>query len=213
MNILALESSCDETAAAVVADGRHMLSNVVASQVEEHKLYGGVVPEIASRRHAEAVTGVTRRALDEAGLALSDIDALAVTYAPGLIGALLVGVNFMKGLSYSSGLPLVPVHHLRSHIAANYLAHPDLAPPFLCLVASGGHSHLVEVEDYTRIRVLGRTRDDAAGNASTKRPEPWGCPIRAGFISTAWPRTATPAPIPCPTPGWPDHPTISAFPG
>ena len=180
MNILALESSCDETAAAVVADGRHMLSNVVASQVEEHKLYGGVVPEIASRRHAEAVTSVTRRALDEAGLALSDIDALAVTYAPGLIGALLVGVNFMKGLSYSSGLPLVPVHHLRSHIAANYLAHPDLAPPFLCLVASGGHSHLVEVEDYTRIRVLGRTRDDAAGECFDKAARAMGLPYPGG---------------------------------
>ena len=163
MNILALESSCDETAAAVVADGRRVLSNIVASQVEEHKLYGGVVPEIASRRHAEAVTGVTRQALAAAGLSLSDIDAVAVTYAPGLIGALLVGVNFAKGLAYSAELPLIPVHHLRSHLAANYLASPELTPPFLCLVASGGHSHLVEVEDYTRIRVLGRTRDDAAG--------------------------------------------------
>lgn len=180
MNILALESSCDETAAAVVADGRRMLSNVVASQVEEHKLYGGVVPEIASRRHAEAVTGVTRQALEEAGLALSDIDALAVTYAPGLIGALLVGVNFMKGLACSSGLPLVPVHHLRSHIAANYLAHPELAPPFLCLVASGGHSHLVEVVDYTRIRVLGRTRDDAAGECFDKAARAMGLPYPGG---------------------------------
>ena len=180
MNILALESSCDETAAAVVADGRRMLSNVVASQVEEHKLYGGVVPEIASRRHAEAVTGVTRQALEEAGLALSDIDALAVTYAPGLIGALLVGVNFMKGLACSSGLPLVPVHHLRSHIAANYLAHPELAPPVLCLVASGGHSHLVEVVDYTRIRVLGRTRDDAAGECFDKAARAMGLPYPGG---------------------------------
>lgn len=180
MNILALESSCDETAAAVVADGRRMLSNVVASQVEEHKLYGGVVPEIASRRHAEAVTGVTRQALEEAGLALSDIDALAVTYAPGLIGALLVGVNFMKGLACSSGLPLVPVHHLRSHIAANYLAHPELAPPFLCLVASGGHSHLVEVVDYTCIRVLGRTRDDAAGECFDKAARAMGLPYPGG---------------------------------
>ncbi len=180
MNILALESSCDETAAAVVADGRRVLSNIVASQVEEHKLYGGVVPEIASRRHAEAVTGVTRQALDAAGLSLSDIDAVAVTYAPGLIGALLVGVNFAKGLAYSADLPLIPVHHLRSHIAANYLASPELTPPFLCLVASGGHSHLVEVEDYTRIRVLGRTRDDAAGECFDKAARAMGLPYPGG---------------------------------
>ena len=180
MKILALESSCDETAAAVVVDGRRMLSNVVASQVEEHKLYGGVVPEIASRRHAEAVTGVTRQALEEAELTLADIDALAVTHAPGLIGALLVGVNFMKGLAYSSGLPLVPVHHLRSHIAANYLAHPELTPPFLCLVVSGGHSHLVQVEDYTRFRVLGRTRDDAAGECFDKAARAMGLPYPGG---------------------------------
>lgn len=180
MNILALESSCDETAAAVVADGRRVLSNIVASQVEEHKLYGGVVPEIASRRHAEAITGVTRQALDAAGLSLSDIDAVAVTYAPGLIGALLVGVNFAKGLAYSADLPLIPVHHLRSHIAANYLASPELTPPFLCLVASGGHSHLVEVEDYTRIRVLGRTRDDAAGECFDKAARAMGLPYPGG---------------------------------
>ena len=180
MNILALESSCDETAAAVVADGRRVLSNIVASQVEEHKLYGGVVPEIASRRHAEAVTGVTRQALGAAGLSLSDIDAVAVTYAPGLIGALLVGVNFAKGLAFSAGLPLIPVHHLRSHIAANYLASPALEPPFLCLVVSGGHSHLVQVEDYTRIRVLGRTRDDAAGECFDKAARAMGLPYPGG---------------------------------
>lgn len=180
MNILALESSCDETAAAVVVDGRRMLSNVVASQVEEHKLYGGVVPEIASRRHAEAVTGVTRQALEEAELTLADIDALAVTHAPGLIGALLVGVNFMKGLAYSSGLPLVPVHHLRSHIAANYLAHPELEPPFLCLVVSGGHTHIVEVRSYTEFRVVGRTRDDAAGEAFDKSARAMGFPYPGG---------------------------------
>ena len=164
----------------MVADGRRVLSNIVASQVEEHKLYGGVVPEIASRRHAEAVTGVTRQALDAAGLSLSDIDAVAVTYAPGLIGALLVGVNFAKGLAYSADLPLIPVHHLRSHIAANYLASPELTPPFLCLVASGGHSHLVEVEDYTRIRVLGRTRDDAAGECFDKAARAMGLPYPGG---------------------------------
>ena len=149
MRILAIESSCDETAAAVVEDGRNVLSSVVASQVEEHKLYGGVVPEIASRRHAEAIVGVVQEALDQARLTLGEVDAVAVTHAPGLIGALLVGVNFAKGLSMAAGLPLIPVHHLRSHIAANYLAHPELKPPFLCLVVSGGHSHIVEVADYT----------------------------------------------------------------
>lgn len=180
MNILAIESSCDETAAAVVKDGRTALSSIVASQVEEHKLYGGVVPEIASRRHTEAISGVVAEALDAAGLTLDGIDALAVTYAPGLIGALLVGVNFAKGLALSSGKPLIPVHHLRSHIAANYLAWPELAPPFLCLVVSGGHSHIVQVEDYTRFRVLGRTRDDAAGECFDKAARAMGMPYPGG---------------------------------
>ena len=165
MKILSIESSCDETAAAVVENGRKILSSVVASQVEEHKLYGGVVPEIASRRHCEAINAVVRKALTDAQLTLSQIDAIGVTYAPGLIGALLVGVNFAKGLSMATGLPLIPVHHLRSHIAANYLEHPALEPPFLCLVVSGGHSHIVEVTDYTVMKVIGRTRDDAAGEA------------------------------------------------
>lgn len=180
MKILAIESSCDETAAAVVEDGRRALSNVVASQVEEHKRYGGVVPEIAGRRHAEAISGVARQALEQAKTALEDIDGIAVTYAPGLIGALLVGVNFAKGLAMSSGKPLIPVHHLRSHIAANYLAHPDLKPPFLCLVVSGGHTHLVMVEDYTRFRVLGRTRDDAAGECFDKAARAMGMPYPGG---------------------------------
>lgn len=180
MKILAIESSCDETAAAVVEDGRRALSNVVASQVEEHKRYGGVVPEIAGRRHAEAISGVVRQALEQAKTALEDIDGIAVTYAPGLIGALLVGVNFAKGLAMSSGKPLIPVHHLRSHIAANYLAHPDLKPPFLCLVVSGGHTHLVMVEDYTRFRVLGRTRDDAAGECFDKAARAMGMPYPGG---------------------------------
>lgn len=180
MLVLGLESSCDETAAAVVEDGRKVLSNVVASQVDEHRLYGGVVPEIASRRHAENVVGVVREALEQAGTALSDIDAVAVTYAPGLIGALLVGVNFAKGLAFSADKPLVPVHHLRSHIAANYLAHPELEPPFLCLVASGGHSHIVAVEDYTRFKVIGRTRDDAAGEAFDKAARSMGLPYPGG---------------------------------
>lgn len=180
MNILALESSCDETAAAVVQDGRKVLSNIIASQADEHRLYGGVVPEIASRRHAESISGVTRQALEEAGVTLNEIDAVAVTYAPGLIGALLVGVNFAKGLSQAAGLPLVPVHHLRSHIAANYLVHPELKPPFLCLVVSGGHTHIVRVEDYTRFTVIGRTRDDAAGECFDKAARAMGMPYPGG---------------------------------
>lgn len=181
MRILAIESSCDETAAAVVEDGRTVLSSEVASQVEEHKLYGGVVPEIASRRHAEAIVGVTTQALEEAGLKIEEVDALAVTYAPGLIGALLVGVNFVKGLTLATGKPLIPVHHLRSHIAANYIAHPDLKPPFLCLVVSGGHSHIIQVSDYTKLRVIGRTRDDAAGEAFDKAARAMGMPYPGGI--------------------------------
>ncbi len=181
MRILAIESSCDETAAAVVEDGRKVISSVVASQVEEHKLYGGVVPEIASRRHAEAIVGVTQQALMQAEMELGEVDALAVTYAPGLIGALLVGVNFVKGLKLSTGKPLIPVHHLRSHIAANYIAHPDLKPPFLCLVVSGGHSHIIQVEDYTALKVIGRTRDDAAGEAFDKAARAMGMPYPGGI--------------------------------
>jgi N6-L-threonylcarbamoyladenine synthase len=180
MKILGIESSCDETAAAVVEDGRTVLSNVVASQVDEHKLYGGVVPEIASRRHCEAIVGVVQKALGDAGTTLDEISAVAVTYAPGLIGALLVGVNFAKGLALAAEKPLVPVHHLRSHIAANYLAFPELEPPFLCLVVSGGHTHIVEVQDYTKFRVLGRTRDDAAGEAFDKAARAMGIPYPGG---------------------------------
>ncbi len=168
MKILAIESSCDETAAAVVEDGKKALSSVIASQIDEHKQYGGVVPEIASRRHCENILKVVTRSLDEANCTLKDIDAIAVTYAPGLIGALLVGVNFAKGLALATGLPLVPVHHIAGHIAANYIAHPDLKPPYLCLVASGGHSHIVEVLSYTKFKVIGRTRDDAAGECFDK---------------------------------------------
>ena len=180
MKILAIESSCDETAAAVVEDGRTVLSNIVASQVEEHKLYGGVVPEIASRRHAEAIVGVVDEAIKTADCTLNDIDAIAVTYAPGLIGALLVGVNFAKGLSLATGKPLIPTHHLRSHIAANYISHKELKPPFLCLVVSGGHSHIVEVLSYTDMRVIGRTRDDAAGEAFDKAARAMGIPYPGG---------------------------------
>lgn len=181
MKILAIESSCDETAAAVVEDGRKVISSVVASQVEEHKLYGGVVPEIASRRHAEAIVPVVKNSLEQAELTLKEIDAIAVTYAPGLIGALLVGVNFAKGLSLSTGLPLVPTHHLRSHIASNYISNPDLTPPFLCLVVSGGHSHIVMVEDYTKMRIIGKTRDDAAGEAFDKAARTMGMPYPGGI--------------------------------
>lgn len=180
MLVLGIETSCDETAAAVVEDGRKVLSSIVASQIEEHKIYGGVVPEIASRRHSEAITAATREALRQAGVQLADLSAVAVTFAPGLIGALLVGVNFAKGLALSSGLPLVPVHHLRGHIAANYLSHPELEPPFLCLVVSGGHSHIVQVEGYDRLTVLGRTRDDAAGEAFDKAARAMGIPYPGG---------------------------------
>ncbi len=181
MKILAIESSCDETAAAVVEDGRTVLSSVIASQVEEHRLYGGVVPEIASRRHAEAIVPVVSQALEQANVTLDEIDALAVTYAPGLIGALLVGVNFAKGLALSAGLPLVPVHHLRSHIASNYISNQELKPPFLCLVVSGGHSHIVMAEDYTKMRIIGRTRDDAAGEAFDKAARTMGMPYPGGI--------------------------------
>lgn len=181
MKILSIESSCDETAAAVVEDGRTVLSNIVASQVEEHKIYGGVVPEIASRRHVEAISGVVSNALSEAKCTLDDISAVAVTYAPGLIGALLVGVNYAKGLCLASGLPLVPVHHLRSHIAANYISHAELKPPFLCLVVSGGHSHIIEVQDYTKFKVIGYTHDDAAGEAMDKAARAMGLPYPGGL--------------------------------
>ncbi len=180
MIVLGFESSCDETAAAVVEDGRIVRSNVIATSVAEQALYGGVVPEIASRRHAESISMVADKALADAGMTMQDIDAVAVTFAPGLIGAVLVGVNFAKGLAYSAGKPLVPVHHLRGHIAANYLTHPDLEPPFLCLVASGGHSHIVEVQGWCRYRVLGRTVDDAAGEAFDKVARTLGLPYPGG---------------------------------
>lgn len=180
MIILGIESSCDETAAAVVENGRHILSSVIASQIEEHRKFGGVVPEIASRRHSEAISAVVEEAIEKSGKNLSQIDAIAVTYAPGLIGALLVGVNFAKGLSLSTGIPLVPVHHLRGHIASNYLTSPELEPPFLCLVVSGGHSHIIRVKGYTQLEVLGRTRDDAAGEAFDKAARAMGIPYPGG---------------------------------
>lgn len=168
MNILAFESTCDETAAAVVRDGRVILSDAIASQVDMHTLYGGVVPEIASRKHVEAIAGLADRALSDAGLTRTGIDAIAVSYAPGLIGAVLVGVNFAKSAALALEVPLIPVHHIRGHIAANYLAHPDLEPPFVCLCVSGGNTLIADVRDYTDMEVMGATRDDAAGECFDK---------------------------------------------
>ena len=168
MNILAVESSCDETAVAIVRDGREVLCDCIASQVELHRIYGGVVPEIASRKHIEAIYALADQALEQSKLTRQDIDAVAVTYAPGLIGAVLVGVNFAKAAALALDKPLIPVHHIRGHIGANYIAYPDLKPPFLCLVVSGGHTMIVEVEDYTKMRILGTTLDDAAGECFDK---------------------------------------------
>lgn len=179
MKILGIESSCDETAAAVVEDGRKVLSNIIATSLEEHKLYGGVVPEIASRRHAESISGVVKEALAQSGCTMDDIDAIAVTYAPGLIGALLVGVNFAKGLALATDTPLVPVHHIRGHIASNYISG-DVEPPFLCLIVSGGHSHIVAVHSYTDFEIIGKTRDDAAGEALDKAGRTMGLEYPGG---------------------------------
>ena len=180
MLILGIESSCDETAASVIEDCRTIRSSVISTQIAEHRKYGGVVPEIASRRHCENILGVTRKALDDAGVTLADLDGIAVTYAPGLIGALLVGVNFAKGLAMAAGKPLIPVHHIAGHIATNYLSHKELEPPYLCLVASGGHSHIIEVLSYTEFRVVGRTHDDAAGECFDKCARAMGFPYPGG---------------------------------
>ena len=180
MNILAVESSCDETAVAIVRDGRQILCDCIASQVDLHRIYGGVVPEIASRKHIEAIYGLADQALECTGLSRSDIDAVAVTYAPGLIGAVLVGVNFAKAAALAMDKPLIPVHHIRGHIAANYLAYPELEPPFLCLVVSGGHTMIVEVKDYTDMNILGTTLDDAAGESFDKVARVLGMPYPGG---------------------------------
>ena len=180
MNILAFESSCDETAVAVVRDGRQALSDAILSQADMHAIYGGVVPEIASRRHVEAIAALTDKALADAGVGKQDIDAVAVTYGPGLIGALLVGVNFAKSAAYALGKPLIPVHHLRGHIAANYIAFPDLEPPFLALCISGGNSMLVDVRGYTDMSIMGCTRDDAAGECFDKIARALGLPYPGG---------------------------------
>lgn len=168
VTILAIESSCDETAAAVVRNGREVLSNVISSQIDLHTLYGGVVPEIASRKHIEKINQVMEEALTSAGMRLTDMDAVAVTYGPGLVGPLLVGVSAAKAVSFASGIPLIGVHHIEGHISANYIENKELEPPFVCLVVSGGHSHLVVVKDYGEYEILGRTRDDAAGEAFDK---------------------------------------------
>ena len=180
MNILAIESSCDETAVAIVRDGREVLCDCIASQVALHREYGGVVPEIASRKHIEAIYGLADQALAETGLSRSDIDAVAVTYAPGLIGAVLVGVNFAKAAAMAMNKPLIPVHHIRGHIAANYIACPELKPPFLCLVVSGGHTMLLNVKDYTEMELLGTTLDDAAGECFDKVGRVLGMPYPGG---------------------------------
>lgn len=180
MRVLAFESSCDETAVAVVEDGRKVLSDVIASQADMHAVYGGVVPEIASRKHVEVIAALTEQALGEAGCSPADIDAVAVTYAPGLIGAVLVGLSFAKSVAFAWNVPLIPVHHVRGHIAANYLAFPELEPPFLALAISGGNTLLVDVADYTDLRILGATRDDAAGECFDKAARVLGLPYPGG---------------------------------
>ena len=198
MNILAIESSCDETAVAVVRDGRTVLADCIASQVAIHKTYGGVVPEIASRKHIEAIYGLADQALETAGITRQDIDAVGVTYAPGLIGAVLVGVNFAKAAVMALQVPLIPVHHIRGHIAANYLAFPELEPPFLCLVVSGGHSMIVDVQDYTKLKILGSTRDDAAGECFDKVARVLGMPYPGGAALDKLARTGTEGKYPMP---------------
>ena len=180
MKILAFESSCDETAVAVVEDGRRVLSDAIASQADLHALYGGVVPELASRKHVEVIAALTEKALADAGCTRQDIDAVAVTYAPGLIGAVLVGLSFAKSVAYGLGVPLIPVHHVRGHIAANYLAFPELEPPFLALAISGGNTMIVDVRDYTDLEILGATRDDAAGECFDKAARVLGLPYPGG---------------------------------
>lgn len=200
MRIISIETSCDETACAIVENGRNVLSNVVATQIEEHRLYGGVVPEIASRRHCESICGVMNEALEQAGCTLSDMDAVAVTYAPGLIGALLVGVNYAKGLALGLGKPLIPVHHIKGHIAANYIAYPELKPPYLCLVVSGGHTLIVKVSDYVTLEVMGQTLDDAAGEAFDKAARAMGFPYPGGIAIDKAAKNGDPNKYKLPTP-------------
>ncbi len=196
--ILAIESSCDETAAAVVRDGREVVSSVIASQIALHAIYGGVVPEIASRKHVESVDPVVDQALTQAGMRLQDVDAVAVTYGPGLVGALLVGVSAAKALAFAADKPLIPVNHIEGHVSANYIAHPDLRPPFVCLVASGGHSHIVRVEDYGVYTLLGQTQDDAAGEAFDKAARVLGLPYPGGPLLDKLSHEGDPNALPLP---------------
>ncbi|WP_294785266.1 tRNA (adenosine(37)-N6)-threonylcarbamoyltransferase complex transferase subunit TsaD [uncultured Eubacterium sp.] len=211
--ILAIESSCDETAAAVVKNGREVLSNVISSQIALHTLYGGVVPEIASRKHIEKINQVIQEALDEAHVTLDDIDAIGVTYGPGLVGALLVGVAAAKAISYAKKIPLVGVHHIEGHISANYIENKDLEPPFLCLVVSGGHTHLVKVVDYGKYEILGRTRDDAAGEAFDKVARAIGLGYPGGPKIEKAAREGNPMAIPFPKAKVNDNPYDFSFSG
>ncbi len=213
MKILAFESSCDETAVAVVEDGRRTLSDAIASQADMHALYGGVVPELASRRHVECIAALTEKALADAGVEKREIDAIAATSAPGLIGAVLVGLNFAKSAAYALGVPLIPVHHVRGHVAANYLAFPELEPPFLCLAISGGNTMLVDVRDYTDMRVLGRTRDDAAGECFDKSARVLGLPYPGGAPIDALARTGRDDAYVLPRPAVGENPYDMSFSG
>lgn len=213
IRILAIETSCDETAAAVVENGRKALSNVISSQIEIHRLYGGVVPEIASRNHMEKINQVISQALEEANVTLDDIDAVGVTYGPGLVGALLVGVAEAKAISYAAGIPLVGVHHIEGHVSANYIENPDLEPPFLCLIVSGGHTHLVIVKDYGSFEILGRTRDDAAGEAFDKVARAIGLGYPGGPKVDALSKEGNPDAIPFPKAKLEDAPYDFSFSG
>ena len=208
---LAIESSCDETAAAVVADGRKVLSNIISSQIEIHKLYGGVVPEIASRHHLKNISPVIDQALEEAGVTFEDIDFIGVTNRPGLIGALLIGTATAKALAYALDIPLIGTHHIRGHICANYIAHPDLEPPFTALIVSGGHSTLADVKGYTDYEVLGQTRDDAAGEAFDKVARAIGLPYPGGPKIEEAAKSGDPAKIRFPRPGFADAPYDFSF--
>lgn len=213
IRILAIETSCDETAAAIVENGREVLSNIISSQIDLHTVYGGVVPEIASRKHIENINYVIQEALDKAGLTFQEIDAIAVTYGPGLVGALLVGVSVAKALSYGLGLPLVGVHHIEGHISANYIENKELEPPYICLVVSGGHSHLVKVEDYGVYQVLGRTRDDAAGEAFDKVARAIGLGYPGGPKIDKIAKTGNPQAILFPRASMADNPYDFSFSG
>jgi len=211
--VLGIETSCDETAAAVVANGRKVLSNIISSQVDLHAEYGGVVPEIASRRHVELILPVIDNALKEAGVTLEQVDAIAVTHGPGLVGALLVGVSAAKAIAFSLGKPLVSVNHIEGHIAANYISHPHLEPPYLCLVASGGHSHIVHVVSYTEFRIMGRTRDDAAGEAFDKIARVLGLGYPGGSAIERAAKAGNPEAFHFPRVNFPDSPYDFSFSG